>query len=87
LKVRCSEKGKISENFCFENMDLGMFDKFCPSLKTRVQLEERRFDMSRSDRNNEIYVILMHRKYLWTKKWMQEPRNFCLRVSYYDLSV
>ena len=22
-----------------------MFDKFCPSLKTRAQLEERRFDM------------------------------------------
>jgi hypothetical protein len=28
-------------------MNLGMFDKFCPRLKTRAQLEERRFDMSR----------------------------------------
>jgi hypothetical protein len=59
-------------------MDLGMFDKFCPSLKTRAQLEERRFDMSRSDRNNERYVIPMHRKNVWTNKWMQDPRkNFC----------
>jgi hypothetical protein len=43
-------------------MDLSMFDKFCPSLKTRAQLEERRFDMSISDRNDERYVIPMHRK-------------------------
>ena len=48
-------------------MDLGMFDKFCPSLKTRAQLEDKRFDMSRS---NEIYVIPMHRKNVWTNKWM-----------------
>jgi hypothetical protein len=47
-----------------------MFDKFCPSLKTRVQLEERRFYMSRSYRNNEIYVIPMHRNNVWTNKWM-----------------
>ena len=51
-------------------MDLGMFDKFCPIPKTRAQLEERRFDMSRSDRNNEIYVIPMHRKNVWTNKWI-----------------
>jgi hypothetical protein len=46
-----------------------MFDKSCPSLKTRAQLEERRVDMSRSDRNNERYVIT-HRKNVWTNKWM-----------------
>jgi hypothetical protein len=51
------EKGKISGNFCFKSMDLGMLDKFCPSLKSRAQLDERRFDMSRSDKNNERYVI------------------------------
>jgi hypothetical protein len=51
-------------------MDLGMFDKFCHSLKTRAQLDERRFDMNRSDRNNERYVIPMHRKNVWTNKWM-----------------
>jgi hypothetical protein len=56
-------------------MDLGMFDKFCPSLKTRAQLEERRFDMSRSDRNDGRYVIPMHRKNVWNKKWMQDPGN------------
>jgi hypothetical protein len=39
-----------------------MFDKFCPSLKTRAQLEERRFDTSRSNKNNERYVITVHRK-------------------------
>jgi hypothetical protein len=47
-----------------------MFDKFCPSLQSRAQLEERRFDMSRSDRNNERYVIPMHRKNVWTNNWM-----------------
>jgi hypothetical protein len=56
-------------------MNLGMFDKFCPSLKTRVQLEERRFDMSRSDRTSERYIIPMHRKNVWTNKWMQDPRK------------
>jgi hypothetical protein len=40
-------------------MDLGTVDRFCPSLKTRAQLEERIFDVNRSDRNNERYVIPM----------------------------
>ena len=56
-------------------MDLDMFDKFCPSLKNRVELEEIRFHMSRSDRNNGRYVIPMHRKNVWTNKWMQDPTN------------
>ena len=55
-----------------------MFDKFCPSLKTRPHLEERIFDMSISDKNSEIYVIPMHRKNVWTNKWMQDPRNIFL---------
>jgi hypothetical protein len=63
-------------------MDLGMFDKFCPILKSRAQLEERRFDMSRSDKNSERYVIPMHRENVWTNKWMQDPRNIFLQVSY-----
>jgi hypothetical protein len=60
----------ISGNFCFKSMDLGMFDKFCPGLETRAQLEERRFDMNRSEINNERCVIPMHRKNVWTNKWM-----------------
>ena len=64
----CYDKGKISGNFCFERMDLGMLDRFCPSLKTRAQLEERRFYMDISNRNSERYVIPMHRKNCWTKK-------------------
>jgi hypothetical protein len=67
-------------------MDLGMFDKFCPSLKTRVQLEERRFDMGRSDKNSERYIP-MHRKNIWTNKWMQDPRKNFLQVSYCDPSA
>jgi thymidylate synthase ThyX len=51
-------------------MDLGMFDKICPILKTRVLIEKRRFDMSRYDSNSERYVIPMHRKDVWTNKWM-----------------
>jgi hypothetical protein len=68
-------------------MDLGMFDKFCPSLKTRVHLEERRFDMSISDKNSERYVTPMHRKNVWTNKWMQDPIKNFLQVSYCDPSA
>jgi hypothetical protein len=68
-------------------MDLGIFDKFCPSLKTRARLEEKRINMSRYDRNNERYGIPMHRKNVWTNKWMQDPRKNFLQVSYYDSSA
>jgi hypothetical protein len=47
-----------------------MSNIFCPSLKTRVQLEERILDMSRSDKNSERCVIPMHKKNVWTNKWM-----------------
>jgi hypothetical protein len=76
----CSEKRNISGNFCFDSMNLGMFDKFCPILKTRAQLEEKRFDMSRSDRNSERYVIPMHRKNVWTNNWMQILEIFFCRL-------
>ena len=61
-----------------------MFDKFGPSLETRAQLEERRFN-----RNSERYVIPMHRKNFWTNKWMQEPRIFfcTLQVQHCDPSA
>jgi hypothetical protein len=64
-----------------------MIDKFCPSLKTREQLEEIRYDMNRSDRNSEIYVIPMHRKNFWTNKWMQDPRKNFLQVYHCDPSA
>ena len=64
-----------------------MFDKICSSLKTRALIDERRFDMSRSDKNSEIYVIPMHRENVWTNKWMQDPRNIFLQVRYYDPSA
>jgi hypothetical protein len=64
-----------------------MFNRFGPSLKTRVQLKERRFDMNRFDRNSERYVIPMHRKNVWTNKWMQDPRKNFLQVSYRDPSA
>jgi hypothetical protein len=56
-------------------------------LKTRALIDERRFDMRRSDKNSERYVIPMHRKNVWTNKWMQDPRKKCLQVSYYDPST
>jgi len=68
-------------------MDLGTVDRFCPSLKTRAQLEERIFDVNRSDRNNERYVIPMQRKDFWTNKWMQDPRENFLEVRQCDPSV
>jgi hypothetical protein len=48
-----------------------MFDRLCPSLKTRELMDERKFHMNRSDR----YVIPMHRKNGWTNQWMQDPRK------------
>jgi hypothetical protein len=42
--------------------------------------------MNRSDKNSERYVIPMHRKNVWTNKWMQDPRNNFLQVSYCDPS-
>jgi hypothetical protein len=58
-------------------MNLGMFDRFCPSLKARAQLEEN-FDLSKDNRNREIYFISMHINNFWTNEWMKEPRkNFC----------
>jgi hypothetical protein len=68
-------------------MDLGMFNRVRPSLKNRVLIDERRFDMTRYDKNSERYVIPMHRKNAWTKKWMQDPRNNLLQVSSYDPSA
>jgi len=64
-------------------MDLGVFEKICLSLKTRALIEERRFDMSRSDKNSERYVIPMHIKDVWSNKWMH-PRNIFLQVSYHE---
>jgi hypothetical protein len=68
-------------------MDLGMFNRVCPSLKTRALIDERRFDMSRSDKNSERYVIPMHRKNVWTNEWMQDPKKNLLQVSSYDSSA
>jgi hypothetical protein len=84
----CFDKSKISENFCFERMNLSMFNRFCPSLKAREQLEER-VDLSKDNRNEERYFIPMYRKNFWSNKWMQEHRIFfCrLQVQHYDPSV
>jgi hypothetical protein len=60
-------------------MNLSMFDRFFPSLKTRAQLEER-VDLNKFDRNRERYVIPMLRKNFWTNKWMQEPRKNFFRL-------
>jgi hypothetical protein len=79
-----SGKGKISEKNFFESMNLGMFDRFCPSMKTRAQLEEIIFDLNKSDRVSERYVIPMHRKNFRTNKWMWAPRKNFLQVHHYD---
>jgi hypothetical protein len=79
----CFDKSKISENFCFESMNLSMFNRFCPSLKARAYLEER-VDLSKFNGNEERYVIPMHRKSFWIDKWMQEPRKNFLQVQHCD---
>jgi hypothetical protein len=68
-------------------MNFGSLDKFCPSLKTRALLDKRKFDMNRSDRSNERYVIPMHRNNFWTNQWMQYPRKKLLQASHHDPSA
>ena len=68
-------------------MDLGMFDRLCPSLKTRALIDERKLDMNRSDKYSDRYVIHMHRKNVCTNKWIHDSRKNCLQVSYYDPSA
>jgi hypothetical protein len=65
-------------------MDLGIFDRLCPILKTRALLDERKFDMNISDKNSDRYVIPMHRKNVWTNKWMQDPRKNFWQANYHD---
>jgi hypothetical protein len=72
-KALCFDNRKISEIFCFESMNLSMFNRFCPSLKARAQLKER-VDLSKFNGNEERYIINMDRKSFLTNKWMQEPR-------------
>ena len=43
--------------------------------------------MNRSNRNNQRYVIPMHRKNVWNNKWMQDPRKNFLQVHHYDPSA
>jgi hypothetical protein len=73
------DKSKISGNFNFKSMNLSMFNRLCPSLKSRAQQEER-VDLNKDNINEERYVIPMHRKNFWTNKWMQEPRNIFCRL-------
>jgi hypothetical protein len=42
-----------------------MFKRAYPNLKTGVLIDETRFHINRSNKNNEIYVIPMHRKIVW----------------------
>jgi hypothetical protein len=65
-------------------MDLGIFDRFDPSLKPRELIEKIKFDMNRSYKHNGRYVIPMNRKNVWTNKWMQDPRKNFLQTSYHD---
>jgi hypothetical protein len=42
---------------------------------SRALINEIKFDMNRSDKYNDRYVIPMHRKNVWTNKWMQDTRK------------
>jgi hypothetical protein len=37
-----------------------MFNRFCPSFKTRALVDEIKFDMNRSHKYSDRYVIPMH---------------------------
>ena len=68
-------------------MNLGTLDRFFPILNTRELLDKRKFDINKSDRNSERYVIPMHRKNFWTNQWMQDPRKKFLQASHHDPSA
>jgi hypothetical protein len=68
-------------------MDLGLFNRVCPSLKARSLIDERRFDMSRYDKNSERYIIPMQRNNVRTNKWMQDPRKNLFQVISHDPSA
>jgi hypothetical protein len=68
-------------------MDLGMFDRFYPGLKTRALIDENKLYMNRYDKNNDRYVIPMHRKNVWTNKWIQDPKMNFFQTSYNDPSA
>jgi hypothetical protein len=61
-----------------------MFDIFYPSFKIRELIDERKIDMNRYDKYSDRYVIPMHRKNVWTNKWMHDPRIFFLQASHHD---
>jgi hypothetical protein len=65
-------------------MDLGMFDRFYPSFKTKALIDERKLDINRSDKYSDRYVIPMYRNNVWTNKWMQDPRKKKLQASHHD---
>jgi hypothetical protein len=61
-----------------------MFDRLFPSFKTRALIDERKIDMNRSGKYSDRYVIPMHRKNVWTNKWMQDPRKKNLQAIHHD---
>jgi hypothetical protein len=63
-------------------MNLGMFDRFCPSLKTRALIDEKRFVMNRSDKNHERYVIPMHRKMFGLTNGCRILERICFRLAH-----
>ena len=60
-----------------------MFDRFFSSFKTRELIDERKFDMNRPGKYSDRYVIPMHRKNVWTNKWMQDPIKSFLQASHH----
>jgi hypothetical protein len=43
-----------------------MFDRFCPSLKTRALIDERKFDMNRSHKYNDMLYLCIERMFSLT---------------------
>jgi hypothetical protein len=62
-------------------MDLGLFNRVCPSLKARSLIDERRFDMNRYDKNSERYIIPMHRKMFGLTNGCRILERNCCRLA------
>ena len=64
-----------------------MFNRVYPSLKTRVLIDERRFDMSRFDKNSANMLCLCIERMFGLTNGCRILEIFFLQVSYRDPSA
>jgi hypothetical protein len=67
-------------------MDLGIFDRFFPSLKNRALIDERSLDMSRSDKNSENMLYLCIERMFELTNGCRILERICYRLAHMILT-